>query len=73
VCGQLHSPAALPPEKELKVFFGQGAGWEPAPVWVLCRREKNPFTYRELNPGCPARSLVNVLTDQTGSFVARGM
>jgi hypothetical protein len=31
VSGQLHAPAALPPEKEPLVHIGEEAGW--APIW----------------------------------------
>jgi hypothetical protein len=33
--GQLHVPAALPPEGEFSVPIGQEAGWAAKPVWSL--------------------------------------
>jgi hypothetical protein len=41
VSGELHAPAALPPEKEPPVSIGQEAGWAPKPVWTLWTREKS--------------------------------
>jgi hypothetical protein len=32
--GQLHAPAALPPEKETVVSIGQEARWAPESVWT---------------------------------------
>jgi hypothetical protein len=49
VSGQLHAPAALPPEKKPPEPIGQNARWAPEPVWRLGRREKR-FLCRESNP-----------------------
>jgi hypothetical protein len=32
--GQLHAPAALPPEKEPLILIGQEAVWAPEPFWT---------------------------------------
>jgi hypothetical protein len=34
VSGQLHEPAALPPEKEPLVPIEYEAGWAPEPFWT---------------------------------------
>ena len=39
VSGQIYAPAALFPVKEPLVPLPQEAGWVPAPVWTLWRRE----------------------------------
>jgi hypothetical protein len=39
VSGQLHAPAALPPEKEPPILIGEEAGWAPEPVWTIRRSE----------------------------------
>jgi hypothetical protein len=41
VSGQLHTPAALPPEEELPAPIGYEAGWAPEPVWTLWSGEKS--------------------------------
>jgi hypothetical protein len=35
---QPHAPAVLPLYKEIPVPVGQGTGWSPEPVWMLCLR-----------------------------------
>jgi hypothetical protein len=37
--GQLHAPAALPPEEEQSVLIGEEVKWTPEPVWTTWRRE----------------------------------
>jgi hypothetical protein len=37
--GQLHAPAALPPEKEPAVPIGYEVGWTPEPVWTTWRKK----------------------------------
>jgi hypothetical protein len=48
VSGQLHAPAALPPEKEPPVPIRYEVGWVPEPVWTMWRR-KNSWLYRDSN------------------------
>jgi hypothetical protein len=48
VSGQLHAPAASPPEKEPPVPIVWEAGWAPEPVWTTWRRE-NSQPYRDSN------------------------
>jgi hypothetical protein len=45
--GQLHTPAALPLEKEPLVTTGQETGWAPEPIWMTWRRE-NSLPYQDL-------------------------
>jgi hypothetical protein len=58
VSGQLHDPAALPPEKEPLVPIGKEAGWAPEPFWTRWWREKFPAPAgnQTLGPARPARS-----------------
>jgi hypothetical protein len=62
VGGQLHAPTALLSETEPPVPVVQEAEWDPAPVWILWRREMS-CSCRESNPGRPAGSLSAVLTE----------
>jgi hypothetical protein len=56
-------PSHFTPGKEPPVPNGSEAGWAPEPVWTRWRRKKSHHcTFRELNPGRPARSLVSTLT-----------
>jgi hypothetical protein len=39
VSGELHAPAALPPEKERLVSTGWEPVWAPEPGWTLWKKE----------------------------------
>jgi hypothetical protein len=54
VSGQLHAPAALPPENKPPVLIGYLAGGAPEPVLDAVEKEKNMLR-RESNPRRPAR------------------
>jgi hypothetical protein len=41
VSGQLHAPAALPPEKGPLISIGQEVGWVSKSVWTRCWRENS--------------------------------
>jgi hypothetical protein len=77
--GQLHTSAALPPEKEPLVPIGKEVGWNPEPVWTRCRREKflaivgnrtpdhptsSPSAIPMSYPG-PTRMILQVILDST--------
>jgi hypothetical protein len=51
VSGQLHAPAALPPEKEPLEHIWQEAGWAPETLKTVKR--KIPSPRRESNPRIP--------------------
>jgi hypothetical protein len=46
LCHELHSPAALPPEKEPPVLFGphRRSGWYREPIFSLTRIEPMPYS-----------------------------
>jgi hypothetical protein len=52
VSGQLHSPVALPPEKEARRLGGSQSRSGRS-----SGEEEDPWPNRELNPGRPGRSL----------------
>jgi hypothetical protein len=56
VSGQIHSPAALHPDKEPLVPSGLEGGWTPEPVWTRWRIVKFPAPVGTRTPGHPARS-----------------
>jgi hypothetical protein len=59
-----HPPPFL--AKEPPVPVGYDAGWaiEPTGLDAVAKRKKSlPFLYRKSKPGCPARSLVTILTE----------
>jgi hypothetical protein len=56
VSGQLHAPAALPPEKGHLVPIGQEAGWTPEPVWTPWWRGKFRAPAGNQTPDLPARN-----------------
>jgi hypothetical protein len=56
VSGQLHAPAALPPEKEPVVPIGEEAEWAPEPFWTVVKK-KIPSPRRESNPSTPIKEM----------------
>jgi hypothetical protein len=43
ISGQLHDPAALPPEKKPPITIGQEGEWAPQPSLTLQIREKTAY------------------------------
>jgi hypothetical protein len=50
VSGELHASAGLLLGKDPPVLKRQEAGWTPAPVWTLYRRERSPVPSGNRNP-----------------------
>jgi hypothetical protein len=55
VSTQLHTPDALPPEKQPSVSIGQEAGQAPEPVWTLRKKEKS-YPWWKSDPDRPVRT-----------------
>jgi hypothetical protein len=57
ILDQLHTWAALTPEKEAAVPTGEEVGWAPEPVWTMWRRDVSLNFAGESNPGRGTRCL----------------